>query len=81
MNAKGIWDNIKYKKLGDVITISRPEINLILAEREEMIKALKDAKETVEYLKSYVSGQGLSAEDDCDSFLVNVEKKLSEAGK
>jgi len=34
-------------------------------ERDELIIALEDCIETLEYVCQYVSGRGLSAEDDC----------------
>jgi len=40
-------------------------------------KALETAKETIEYVKQYVENRGLSAEDDCDEALEEIEQSLN----
>ena len=47
---------------------------------EEMLKALKEAKETIEYVKQYVTNSGLSAEDDCNEAIKTINLAIKHAG-
>lgn len=46
-----------------------------------LVEAAKLAKETLEYVKKYVEGQGLSAEDDCAEAVEAINQALSDLGE
>lgn len=49
---------------------------LLQAENKKLKEVLEDCKETISYVKQYVSDIGLSAEDDCNRSLKLIDQAL-----
>lgn len=51
----------------------------LIAAAPEMLHALIDALDTIKYVREYVAGQGLSAEEDCDESIKIIQHAIERA--
>ena len=51
----------------------------LIAAAPDMYEALKEALATIEYVKEYVEGMGLSAEDDCNNAIEIINAAIAKA--
>lgn len=63
-----------------VFTDDKTDANArLISAAPDMIEALRECHDTISYLKQYVEGQGLSAEDDCIDTLRVIKSVIEKA--